>query len=442
MKFRGVVSAMVLVLTGMALATSGWAQAKGGSLVPKSESGAAKGESGAAGGSDVEFGPGAEVDLVAPLATASVRNRSVVIGWPEGTKPKAPAGFEVTLFDGGVDTPREIYILPNGDILVALSLRGRNPGASATSNRIVLYRDRDGDGRPEYKSDFLTGLNRPHGMVLVGDSFYVGNTDAVVRYPYQDGQTKITAEGEKILDLPPGGHYTRNLTANAEGTKIYVAVGSMTNVDESGEDAKDPRRAAILEANPDGSGMRVYASGLRNPVGMAWEPETKKLWTVVNERDALGDQLVPDYATSVKEGAFYGWPYSYYGQNQDPRKKGERPDLVAKAIPPDFAVGAHTGTLGLEFYEADQFPSRYRGGAFIGQHGSWNRSEFIGYRVAYLPFKNGQPSGAMEDFLTGFIASDTEAYGRPVGVAVTKTGALMVADDQAGMIWHVRYTRK
>ncbi len=391
---------------------------------------------------DVEFGPGAEVKLVAPNATESVRNRSEVIGWPAGRKPLAPAGFEVTLFADDVDTPRWATALPNGDILVALSLRGGNPGASSTSNRIILFRDKDGDGKPEFRSNLLINLNRPHGLLLLGDYLYVGNTDAVVRYRYQLGQTEITTPGEKILDLPGGGHYTRNLTANAAGTKIYVAVGSKTNVDESGEDAKDPRRAAILEINPDGSGMRVYASGLRNPVGLAWEPESKQLWTVVNERDALGDQLVPDYATSVKEGAFYGWPYSYYGQNEDPRKKGQRPDLVAKAIPPDYATGAHTGTLGITFYTGKQYPAKYQGGAFIGQHGSWNRSKYVGYRIAYLPFKNGKPAGPMEDFLTGFIANDKEVYGRPVVATLLQNGALLVIDDESSKVWHVRYTGK
>ena len=298
----------------------------------------AQGQTAAAG--DVEFGPGASIKLVPPNATESSRHRSEVIGWPADRKPQAPAGFEVTLFAEDLDTPRWAVSLPNGDILVALSVRGAGPGASPTSNRVVLFRDKNGDGKPEFRSVLLKNLNRPHGILLLGDYLYIGNTDAVVRYRFQLGQTEITTPGEKILDLPiGGGHYTRNLVASPDGKKIYVTVGSKTNVDESGEDAKDPRRAAILEINPDGSGMRVFASGLRNPVGMDWEPISKKLWTVVNERDALGDQLVPDYATSVQDGAFYGWPYSYYGPNEDPRKKGQRPDLVAKAIPPDFEIG-------------------------------------------------------------------------------------------------------
>jgi len=389
----------------------------------------------------VEVGPGTEVVLPEPFATPSVRNRSEAIGWPVGRKPGAPAGFEVSLFAENLATPRSIYVLPNDDILVALSPRGGSPAPSQTSNRIVLFRDRDRDGKPELRTDFLTNLRQPHGMVLLGDSFYVGNTNAVMRYRFQPGQTEITGPGEKILDLPSGGHYTRNLIANAAGTKIYVAVGSGSNVDEDGEDAKDSRRAAILEINPDGSGMRVFASGLRNPVGMAWEPTTRTLWTVVNERDALGDELVPDYLAHVREGAFYGWPYSYYGQNEDPRKKGQRPDLVAKAVVPDYALGAHTASLGLTFYTSMSYPARYRGGAFIGQHGSWNRSRFVGYRVAYLPFQNGKPSGKLEDFLTGFIAdaATLKVYGRPVGVAVLADGSLLVADDEGKKLWRVSY---
>ena len=404
-----------------------------------SENGMAQGTPQSGAVSKNEYGPGAEVDLAEPFATDSVRNRSQVVGWPAGRMPAAPAGFRVNLFVGDLVSPRQIVVLPNGDILIAQSPRGGNPAAAPGSHRITLFRDRDGNGEPEFREDFIAGLRQPHGMALVGDYFYVGNTDAVMRYRYQAGQTRITAPGEKILDLPTGGHYTRNVIANAAGTKLYLAVGSRSNVDENGEDAKDPRRAAILEINPDGSGMRVFASGLRNPVGLDWEPVTKTLWTVVNERDALGDELVPDYATAVREGAFYGWPYSYYGQNEDPRKKGQRPDLVAKAIPPDFALGAHTASLGLAFYTATQFPAKYRGGAFIGQHGSWNRSQFVGYKVAYLPFRDGKPSGPLEDFLTGFIHSDSEVYGRPVGVAVTQDGSLLVADDEANKVWRVRY---
>ena len=388
----------------------------------------------------VEVGPGSDVKLPQPFATPSVRNRSEVVGWPAGRMPTAPAGFRVNLFVGDLVSPRQIYILPNGDILIAQSPRGGNPGPAPASHKITLFRDRDGNGQPELREDFVSGLNQPHGMALAGEYFYVGNTNAVMRYRYLAGQTRLTTPGEKVLDLPGGGHYTRNVIANAAGTKLYVAVGSRSNVDENGEDAKDPRRAAILEINPDGSGMRVFASGLRNPVGMDWEPSTKTLWTVVNERDALGDELVPDYLAHVRDGAFYGWPYSYFGKNEDPRKKGQRPDLVAKAVVPDYALGAHTASLGLAFYTATKFPAKYRGGAFIGQHGSWNRSKFVGYKVAFLPFQNGKPAGQLEDFLTGFIASDSEVHGRPVGVAVAPDGSLLVADDEANKVWRVSYT--
>jgi glucose/arabinose dehydrogenase len=283
----------------------------------------------------------------------------------------------------------------------------------------------------------------PHGMVALGNWFYVGNTNGVVRYPYRTGQTKIDGKGEKILDLPTDGHYTRNLIADPAGKKIYIAVGSASNVDEENNWEKDQRRAGILEINPDGSGMRIFANGLRNPVGMDWEPQTKTLWTVVNERDLLGDDLVPDYLTSVKEGGFYGWPFSYFGQIEDPRKKGQRPDLVAKAIKPDYAVGSHVAALGLAFYNGKTFPERYRGGAFIGMHGSWNRSKMVGFKVAFIPFANGKPAGPMEDILTGFIADESkfEAHGRPVGVTVAPDGSLLVADDSGGKIWRVSAKR-
>ncbi|MGH9786561.1 MAG: PQQ-dependent sugar dehydrogenase, partial [Terriglobia bacterium] len=276
-------------------------------------------------------------------------------------------------------------------------------------------------------------------MVLVGNRFYVGNTDGVMMFPYQPGQTKIAGVGEKILELPTGGHYTRNLAAKPDGSKIYVSVGSRSNVDENGEDAKDSRRAAILEINPDGSGMRVFAGGLRNPVGLKFQPGTNTLWTVVNERDRLGDDLVPDYLTSVRSDAFYGWPYTYFGKNEDPRKKGERPDLVAKAVAPDYALGPHVAPLGLVFYTGSSFPQQYRNGAFVGLHGSWNRSRFNGYRVVFVPFQNNRPNGDPQDFLTGFVANpaDSTVYGRPVGVAVMQDGSLLVADDGGNVVWRV-----
>jgi glucose/arabinose dehydrogenase len=307
-------------------------------------------------------------------------------------------------------------------------------------NDIVLFRDSDHDGLPETRQTFMKDLNQPLGMLLLNNWFYVGNTDGVYRYHYTPGQTEITEKGEKILDLPAGGynnHWTRNLLPNADGSKIYVTVGSGSNVAEHGID-NEIRRADILEINPDGTGERIFASGIRNPVGLAWEPVTHTLWTAVNERDNLGDDLVPDYLTSVKEGGFYGWPYAYYGPHPDPRLNGERPDLVQKTIVPDVDLGSHTASLGLAFYTKKTFPKKYQGGAFIGQHGSWNRSSFVGYKVVFVPFDNGKP-GKPEDFLTGFIADESknEVYGRPVGVIVLDDGSLLVADDDAGTIWRV-----
>jgi glucose/arabinose dehydrogenase len=387
-------------------------------------------------------GPADQLQMPQPFATPSARNNSKVIGWPKGKMPVAAPGFEVGLFAENLDNPRQAYVLPNKDILVVEAIRewpGRADRPEKSANRITLFRDTNGDGKPDVREIFLTGLNMPHGMLLVGDWFYVGNTDGVVRYRYRAGQTKIDGKGEKILDLPDGGHYTRNLIADPSGKKIYVAVGSASNVDEENGWEKDQRRAGILEINPDGSGMKIFAKGLRNAVGMDWEPKTKVLWTVVNERDLLGDDLVPDYLTSVKEDGFYGWPYSYFGQIEDPRKKGQRPDLVAKAIKPDYAVGSHTAALGLAFYTGKVFPERYHGGAFIGMHGSWNRSKMVGYKVAFIPFVDGKPAGPMEDIVTGFIADEAkfEAYGRPVGVTLAADGSLLVADDSGNKVWRV-----
>ena len=391
-------------------------------------------------------GPADKLQLPAPFATPSVRNNSKVIGWPKGRMPTPTPGFEVSLFAEDFDNPRTTYALPNGDVLVVESTRewpDRPDRPDKSRNRITLFRDTKKDGKPDLREVFLTGLNMPYGMLLVGNWFYVGNTNGVVRYPYRAGETKITAKGEKVLDLPGGGHFTRNLIADPAGRKIYIAIGSASNVDEENEWEKDQRRAGIVEMNPDGSGARIFANGLRNPVGMDWEPQTNQLWTVVNERDLLGDDLVPDYLTSVREGAFYGWPYSYFGQNEDPRKKGQRPDLVAKAVKPDYAVGSHVAALGLAFYRGKIFPQRYHGGAFIGMHGSWNRSKMVGYKVAFVPFENGKAAGPLEDILTGFIANEdkSEAYGRPVGVTVWTDGSLLVADDSGGKIWRVRAKR-
>jgi glucose/arabinose dehydrogenase len=381
----------------------------------------------------VESGPAEQLALPPPNATRAVANPASVIPWPKGKTPTAPSGFEVSLFADELDNPRMIYVLPNGDVLVMESL------PQQSDSRIVLLRDAAKSGKPALRQSFLRRLHLAFGMALIGNRFFVGNTDAVVVFPYRNGETQIKRRGEKVLDLPAGGHYTRNLLADSDGKKIYVAVGSATNVDEQRVDEKEPRRAAILQITADGSGMRVFANGMRNPVGMDWQPTTNTLWTVVNERDMLGDELVPDYLTSVRDGAFYGWPYSYFGQNEDPRKKGQRPDLVAKAVKPDYALGSHVTPLGLTFYRGKSFPQHYHDGAFIGMHGSWNRSNLVGYKVAFVPFQNGKPSGALEDFLTGFIANpkSSEVYGRPVGVAVWTDGSLLVADDAAGKVWRV-----
>jgi glucose/arabinose dehydrogenase len=395
-------------------------------------------------------------NLPAPDTKASKNNFSKVIDWPAGKTPMAPAGFEVTRFADGMKSPRNIVIAPNGDVIVvlanserkgvekiavAISGKAKSEVGGKSVNTVMLFRDANKDGKPELVSNFLSGLNQPYGAAFIGNSFYVANTDGIWMYPYKSGDTKIVGEGKKILELPAGGynnHWTRNLLVNEAKTKIYVSVGSGSNVGENGME-HEVKRANILEINPDGTNERIFASGLRNPVGMAWAPGTNALWTAVNERDGLGDELVPDYITSVKDGGFYGWPYAYFGQHEDPRLKGKNPELVKKTIVPDIAVGAHTASLGLAFYTANKFPAKYQGGAFIGQHGSWNRSELAGYKVAFVPFKAGKQAGEMEDFLSGFIADagKSQVYGRPVGVAVANDGALLVADDVSGIIWRV-----
>jgi glucose/arabinose dehydrogenase len=393
-----------------------------------------------------------------PPKPAETKRFSTVGKWPAGAVPKVAPGFKVQLFADELVSPRWIYVLPNGDILVAeASTKPKPPekpedkekqdllrqagNIRPSADRITLLRDANKDGVVDARSIFREGMNQPFGMLLLKDQFYVANTDAIFRFPYKTGQTKLEVSGKKILDLPAGGynnHWTRNLVANAEGTKIYVSVGSASNAAEDGMEA-ERRRANILEINPDGSGERIFASGLRNPNGMDWQPNTKTLWTVVNERDNLGDDLVPDYLTRVREGGFYGWPYSYFGKNIDPRVKEQRADLVSKAIVPDYALGSHTASLGMVFYKSDAFPQRYRGGVFVGQHGSWNRSEFSGYKVIFVPFENGRPVTPAEDFLTGFLAGPNtgKTNGRPVGVAVDNTGALLVADDTGGVVWRV-----
>ena len=397
-----------------------------------------------------------ELVLPEPNPDAAKNKFSKVIGWPDGKTPVAPAGFTVTKFAGDIKSPRNIYVAPNGDVFVALSNsersakeavvntvtgKAKSEQGGKSANTVMLFRDTNNDGKPDLQSEFLTGLNQPYGLLVIGNFFYVANTDGLWRYPYKPGDISITEKGTKITTLPAGGynnHWTRNLIANADNSKIYITVGSGSNVGENGME-HEKNRANILEVNPDGTGMTIFASGLRNPVGVAWAPGTSVLWTAVNERDGLGDDLVPDYITSVQKGAFYGWPYAYFGQHEDPRLKGQRPDLVKKTIKPDIAVGSHTASLGLAFYTGDKFPAKYKDGAYIGQHGSWNRSALSGYKVAFVPFKGGKQAGPMEDFLTGFIADleKGEVYGRPVGVAVAKDGALLVADDVSNTVWRV-----
>ena len=379
------------------------------------------------------------VTLPAPFATKSVRNQSKVIGWDGGRTPVAPQGFTVSVFADKLESPRWIYVAENGDVFVAQADREGKKG-----NNILMFRDSNKDGTPESKSVYMSNLKQPFGMLILNNKFYVANTDALVEFPYDPKATSNTASGKALVSLPVGRHWTRNIIANAAGNKIYIAVGSASNIGEDGMD-KEQRRACILEVNTDGTGERIYASGLRNPVGMDWAPGTNTLWTSVNERDELGDDLVPDYLTSVKENGFYGWPYSYFGKHLDPRITGDsaRPDLVAKAIVPEVALGSHTSSLGLTFYEGQMFPENYRNGAFIGQHGSWNRSHLSGYKVVFVPFSSGKPSGQPMDFLTGFIADEakSEVYGRPVGVTVMADGSLLVADDAGNTIWRVSYKK-
>ncbi len=384
-------------------------------------------------------------------------NTAKAVGWPAGAAPRAPDGMVVSRYAENLQHPRWIYVLPNHDVLVAesstLPSRGggvvgwirnsvqRNAGALAESaNRITLLRDRDQDGDVDERHVFAENLNQPFGMALVGDALYVANTDAVLRFRYMTGAVRIEGAGEVVLQLPyregDNGHWTRSLVANADGSKLYVAVGSASNIADEGLDAEEGR-AAIWELSSDGSEARVFASGLRNPVGMDWAPGSGALWVAVNERDMLGDNLVPDYMTSVRDGGFYGWPYYYYGENRDERVAIPENVRLQQPIAPDYALGAHTASLGLHFYRGAALPERYRGGVFVGQHGSWNRSEPAGYKVIFVPFANGAPSGAPEDFLTGFLNERGDAQGRPVGVASDATGALLVADDVGDIVWRV-----
>ncbi|WP_211324256.1 PQQ-dependent sugar dehydrogenase [Echinicola strongylocentroti] len=377
-----------------------------------------------------------ELILPPPYSSESVTNESKMVDWPEGGKPDAPEGFSVSLFAKDLKHPRNSFVAPNGDVFVAES------STKNSADRITVFQDKDNDGDYEVQEVFLEGLNQPYGILVLGEYFYVANTDGLYRYPYQAGKAKMEAEGEKIVDLPAGGynnHWTRNLLASPNGDKIYISVGSASNAGEYGMD-EEKRRARILQVNLDGSAEITYASGLRNPVGMSVNPLTGELWTAVNERDKLGNDLVPDYVTSVKKGGFYGWPYAYYGPIPDPRMEGEAPDLVSKTLVPDVPVGSHTASLGLTFYTHDAFPEKYQKGAFVGQHGSWNRKELSGYKVVFIPFSEGKPSGKPVDFLTGFIsdADQSEVYGRPVDVTLMPDGGLLVNDDNGNRIWHVK----
>jgi glucose/arabinose dehydrogenase len=407
----------------------------------------------------IEAGTGPQPTLPLPHPTLlPTVNIAPATGWPDGERPVAVAGLAVQAYAAGLDHPRWLYVLPNGDVLVAetnappkpegstgikdwvMQLVKKRAGAGVPSaNRITLLRDADGDGRPETRTVFLQGLHSPFGMALVGQAFYVANTDALVEFPYHDGDTRITAPGVKIADLPAGPinrHWTRNVIASHDGSTLYVAVGSNSNIGENGLETEE-NRAAILAVERATGRTHVFASGLRNPVGLGWQPHSGALWTAVNERDELGSDLVPDYMTSVQDGGFYGWPYSYFGQHVDARVKPPRPDLVAQALVPDYALGAHTASLGLVFYDGKLLPTHYVGGAFIGQHGSWNRKPRSGYKVIFVPFRDGQPAGKPEDVLTGFVNAEGKALGRPVGVAVDRRGALLVADDVGNIVWRV-----
>ena len=402
---------------------------------------------------------GASPSLPAPQTSLiPTVNVAKATGWPSGARPTAASGLAVNAFATGLDHPRTVYVLPNGDVLAAESNAPPKPddskgirgwaqkfvqkwagAATQSANRITLLRDSDGDGTADTRSVFISGLNSPFGMVLVGDEFYVADSDAIVKFPYHTGDTKITAPGVKLADLPAGSinhHWTKDLAASPDETKLYATVGSNSNIAENGIDAEKDR-AAVLEVDRVSGQWSVFASGLRNPNGPAWNPQTGELWVVVNERDELGNDLVPDYMTSVKSGAFYGWPYSYFGDHVDTRVQPQRPDLVQKALAPDYALGAHTASLGLTFNTGKLFPPEMANGAFIGQHGSWNRKPRSGYKVIFVPFRDGKPSGPPQDILTGFLNDRGEAQGRPVGVRLDKQGALLVADDVGNTVWRV-----
>jgi len=407
----------------------------------------------------VSAGTGANPTLPPPQHTLiPTVNIAPAQGWPPGATPQAAPGTRVNAFASGLNHPRWLLVLPNGDVLVAetnappkpedgkgikgwlMGLVMKRAGAGVPStNRITLLRDTDGDGVADFRSVLLQGLNSPFGMALIGNDLYIADTDAVLRFPYTSGDTQITAPAARIVDLPAGPinhHWTKNLIASHDDKKLYVTVGSNSNVGERGM-AAEAGRASIWEVDIKSGTHRVFADGLRNPNGMAWEPDSGALWTVANERDELGSDLVPDYLTSVRDGGFYGWPYSYYGQHVDERVKPPRPDLVATAIAPDYALGPHTASLGLTSSIGTTLPPTFAHGMFVGQHGSWNRRPPSGYKVIFVPFAEGKPSGRPIDVLTGFLSPEGKAFGRPVGVALDKQGALLVADDVGNVIWRV-----
>ncbi|CAI8814045.1 PQQ-dependent sugar dehydrogenase [Pseudomonas sp. IT-P176] len=407
----------------------------------------------------VEDGTGPSPKLPEPNKTLiPTVNIAPAVGWANGAKPTAAPGTQVVAFAEGLEHPRWLYVLPNGDVLVAETnapakpedgkgIRGwvmgkvmdRAGAAVPSANRITLLRDSNHDGVAETRSSFIENLNSPFGMTLVGNDLYVADTDRLLRFNYVEGQTSITTKPMKVIDLPGGTlnhHWTKNVIASQDGSKLYVTVGSNSNVGENGLE-QEQGRAAIWEVDRATGNQRIFASGLRNPNGMAWEPNSGKLWTAVNERDEIGSDLVPDYITSVKDGGFYGWPFSYYGQHVDVRVSPQDPDQVAKAIAPDYAVGPHTASLGLAFAEGSTLPAPFTEGAFIGQHGSWNRKPHSGYKVIFVPFSAGKPSGQPVDVLSGFLNQDEEAMGRPVGVVIDRQGNLLVADDVGNKVWRV-----
>lgn len=408
---------------------------------------------------DTQYGtnpalPDPKAYLVPPLKVPSASS------WAQGDTPSVAQGLKVQAIATDLLHPRSLYVLPNGDILVVESNGPKAPinrpkdfimgwfkslggTGGKGGNRITLIRPAI-NGEPAMRTVFLDHLNSPFGIALIGNELYVANTDAVMRYPYVNGDTQITASGSKLVDLPGGTinhHWTKSLLASSDGTKLYVGVGSNSNITENGMPA-ELNRAAIWEVDRKSGAMRIFASGLRNPNSMQWEPQSKKMWVVVNERDEIGPNLVPDYLTSVQDGTFYGWPYSYYGAHIDPRVMPQRPDLVATAIPPDYALSSHVAPLGLVFNSSANLPATYRGGAFVSEHGSWNRNPVNGYKIVYVPFKDGQPNGPPLDVVTGFLGSNNQTHGRPVGLAIDSSGGLLIADDIGNIVWRVSASGK